>query len=62
MGIFDFNGEGEAVGGIVVMRYNENAAEVIQRVKAKMEEYDRNTVLIVLKSTLKVLYSESQAT
>jgi Cu(I)/Ag(I) efflux system membrane protein CusA/SilA len=38
LGIFDFNGEGEAVGGIVVMRYNENAAEVIQRVKAKMEE------------------------
>jgi CzcA family heavy metal efflux pump len=38
LGIFDLNGEGEAVGGIVVMRYGENAAEVIERVKAKMAE------------------------
>ncbi|RYE49948.1 MAG: efflux RND transporter permease subunit [Sphingobacteriales bacterium] len=38
LGIFDYNGEGEAVGGIVVLRYGENADEVIQRVKAKMEE------------------------
>lgn len=38
LGIFDLNGEGEAVGGIVVMRYGENAAEVINNVKAKMQE------------------------
>lgn len=38
LGIFDANGEGEVVGGIVVMRYGENADEVITRVKAKMEE------------------------
>lgn len=38
LGIFDMNGEGEAVGGIVVMRYGENADEVIRRVKQKMEE------------------------
>ncbi len=38
LGIFDLNGEGEAVGGIVVMRYGENADEVITNVKAKMEE------------------------
>jgi Cu/Ag efflux pump CusA len=38
LGIFDLNGEGEAVGGIVVMRYGENAAEVIENVKAKMQE------------------------
>lgn len=38
LGIFDVDGEGEKVGGIVVMRYNENAAEVIERVKKKMEE------------------------
>ncbi len=38
LGIFDINGEGEAVGGIVVMRYGENAAEVIANVKTKMEE------------------------
>ncbi|MFC6997054.1 efflux RND transporter permease subunit [Rufibacter roseus] len=38
LGIFDINGEGEAVGGIVVMRYGENAAEVIENVKEKMNE------------------------
>jgi CzcA family heavy metal efflux pump len=38
LGIFDSNGEGEVVGGIVVMRYGENAAEVIHNLKAKMEE------------------------
>lgn len=38
LGIFDYNGTGEAVGGIIVMRYGENAAEVIDRVKAKMKE------------------------
>lgn len=38
LGIFDLNGEGEAVGGIVVMRYGENADEVIDNVKVKMEE------------------------
>ncbi|SMO68876.1 AcrB/AcrD/AcrF family protein [Solitalea koreensis] len=38
LGIFDVNGEGEAVGGIVVMRYGENADAVIKNVKAKMEE------------------------
>ncbi len=38
LGIFDVNGEGEAVGGIVVMRYGENADEVIDNVKVKMEE------------------------
>lgn len=38
LGIFDQNGEGERVGGIVVMRYGENAAEVIERVKNKMDE------------------------
>jgi CzcA family heavy metal efflux pump len=38
LGIFDYNGEGEAVGGIVVLRYGENANEVINKVKAKMME------------------------
>lgn len=38
LGIFDFDGEGEVVGGIVVMRYGENANEVIVGVKKKMEE------------------------
>jgi CzcA family heavy metal efflux pump len=38
LGIFDENGEGEAVGGIIVMRYNENADKVISAVKEKMKE------------------------
>ena len=38
LGIFDQNGEGEVVGGIVVMRYGENADEVIKGVKKKMVE------------------------
>jgi len=40
-GIFDENGEGEKVGGIVVMRYGENADEVIKNVKAKMAELQK---------------------
>lgn len=35
-GLLDMNGEGEAVGGIVVMRYGENAKDVIDRVKEKI--------------------------
>lgn len=38
LGIFDIDGDGEVVGGIVVMRYGENADEVIANVKKKMEE------------------------
>ena len=38
LGIFDENGEGEAVGGIIVMRYKENADKVIEDVKEKMKE------------------------
>lgn len=41
LGIFDQDGEGEVVGGIVVMRYGENADEVIHRVKTKMEEVSK---------------------
>ena len=36
-GIFDLDGEGEAVGGIVVMRYGANADQVIRDVKKQME-------------------------
>lgn len=41
LGVFDANGEGEVVGGIVVMRYGENADKVIQAVKAKMKEVEK---------------------
>ena len=37
-GIAEKNGVGEVVGGIIVMRYGENAQKVIDRVKARIEE------------------------
>lgn len=37
-GVTDFMGQGDAVSGVVVMRQNENAHEVIGRVKQKIEE------------------------
>ncbi|UPQ90259.1 efflux RND transporter permease subunit [Vibrio sinaloensis] len=58
-GISELNGEGEAVGGVIVMRFGENASEVISRVKLKLEQlqqslpdgveivttYDRSTLI-----------------
>ncbi|CAK1696737.1 copper/silver export system RND permease [Vibrio crassostreae] len=58
-GISELNGEGEAVGGVIVMRFGENASKVISNVKAKLEElkhglpegveivptYDRSTLI-----------------
>jgi Cu(I)/Ag(I) efflux system membrane protein CusA/SilA len=41
LGVFDKNGEGEAVGGVVVMRYGENADEVITSIKAKMKDVEK---------------------
>ncbi|MBK8383327.1 MAG: efflux RND transporter permease subunit [Ignavibacteria bacterium] len=40
-GMLDFNGEGEVVGGIIVMRYGENAQTVIDRVKGKLSELEK---------------------
>jgi Cu(I)/Ag(I) efflux system membrane protein CusA/SilA len=37
-GVTDLNGEGESVGGIVVMRFGENAQATIDGVKAKLDE------------------------
>ncbi len=37
-GVAELNGEGEVVGGIIVMRYGENALKVIDGVKKKLEE------------------------
>ncbi len=36
-GLAESNGEGEVVGGIIVMRYGENALQVIENVKKKLE-------------------------
>jgi len=73
LGIFDENGEGEVVGGIVVMRYGENADAVIQDVKSKIVDiekglpvgvkiktaYDRSTLIAAaIKSVKGTLYEE----
>ncbi len=66
-GIADWNGLGETVGGVVVMRYGENALKVIDRVKEKLEElkkglpegvtiktaYDRSSLIKRAVATLK---------
>jgi CzcA family heavy metal efflux pump len=67
LGIVDENGEGEVVGGIVVMRYGENADNVIKAVKEKMIDvqkglpngvtfktaYDRSTLIEATLATIK---------
>lgn len=40
-GLLDKNGDGEVVGGIVVMRYQENAQAVINRVKEKIKQISK---------------------
>ncbi len=66
-GIADLDGQGDVVGGIVVMRSGENALNVIERVKAKLKEiepslppgvkvvttYDRSILIEEAVSTLK---------
>ncbi|MEW9797983.1 efflux RND transporter permease subunit [Alteromonas sp. CYL-A6] len=37
-GVAELNGQGEVTGGIIVMRYGENALETIDRVKARLAE------------------------
>jgi Cu(I)/Ag(I) efflux system membrane protein CusA/SilA len=37
-GLADLDGKGDVVGAIVVMRYQENALDVVRRVEAKLEE------------------------
>ncbi len=41
LGIVEENGEGEKVGGIVVMRYGENAKAVIDRLKEKLSDVEK---------------------
>jgi copper/silver efflux system protein len=71
-GLAELNGEGEAVGGVVVMRYGENALTVIRAVKEKLEEvkrslpegvrivttYDRSSLILRAIDTLKVTLRE----
>ncbi|HET7569821.1 MAG TPA: CusA/CzcA family heavy metal efflux RND transporter [Gammaproteobacteria bacterium] len=41
-GVADLNGNGEVVGGIVIMRYGENALKVIEGVKAKLAQLSKS--------------------
>jgi copper/silver efflux system protein len=73
-GSLEKNGKGQVVGGIVVMRYNENAKDVIDRVKKKIAEispglprgvtittaYDRSDLIMAAIGTLqKALLEEA---
>ncbi len=71
-GIAEWNGEGETVGGIIVMRHGENALEVIGRIQNKIEEikpslpagieiltsYDRSELILKSIDTLKITITE----
>jgi copper/silver efflux system protein len=66
-GIADYNGKGDAVSGIVIMRHGQNALDVISRVKAKIKQvepglpsgvkiipvYDRSDLILSAISNLK---------
>ncbi len=39
-GVAELDGQGETVGGVVIMRFGENAEKVIQRVKEKIKEIE----------------------
>jgi Cu(I)/Ag(I) efflux system membrane protein CusA/SilA len=41
-GIAELNGEGEVVGGVIVMRWGENASKTIDAVKNRLEELSRS--------------------
>ncbi|MDA3895891.1 MAG: efflux RND transporter permease subunit [Desulfobacteraceae bacterium] len=74
-GVLDWNGEGETAGGIIIMRYGENAREVINNVKNRIKElekglpegvhietgYDRSSLIDRAISTLKKKLIEEMA-
>ena len=39
-GIADYNGDGEVVGGVIVMRFGENALKVIDNVKTRLQQLE----------------------
>jgi len=71
-GLLELDGEGEVAGGVVVMRFGENALEVIERVKAKLESlksglpegveivptYDRSSLILRAVDNLKSKLTE----
>jgi Cu(I)/Ag(I) efflux system membrane protein CusA/SilA len=64
-GLAEWNGRGEAVGGVVIMRYGQDALEVIDRVKARLKEIESSLpkgVRIVTAYDRSDLIKESVAT
>lgn len=71
-GLSDYNGQGDTVGGLIVLRQGEDASKVIAAVKKKVEEtkgsfpegiqfkitYDRSTLITEAIATLKSALSE----
>lgn len=55
-GILDLNGEGDTVGGTIIMRHGENALNVIKRVKEKIKDVESSFPQGV---TLEVTYDRS---
>ncbi|MBZ5606659.1 MAG: efflux RND transporter permease subunit [Acidobacteriia bacterium] len=74
-GISDWNGQGDVVAGIVIMRQGENALQVIERVKARLREleaglpagvkivsaYDRSELILQSIDNLKHTLGEEMA-
>jgi len=74
-GIAELDGEGEVVGGIIVMRYGENALQVIEDTKKKLDElraglpegveiittYDRSKLILSAVDNLKIKLLEEFA-
>ncbi len=74
-GLVEMNGEGEVVSGIIIARFGSNALEVIENVKARLEElkpglpqgvevhvsYDRSVLIHKAVNTLKVKLVEELA-
>lgn len=70
-GLADLNGQGEVVGGIVMVRYGEDVYSVIKRIKSKMKElkiegvdvvttYDRSGLIAsAIKTLQSTLFEES---
>jgi copper/silver efflux system protein len=64
-GVAEWNGEGETVGGIIVMRYGENALNLIKAIKRKFAEIEKSLpagVEIVSSYDRSKLISESIST
>jgi Cu(I)/Ag(I) efflux system membrane protein CusA/SilA len=68
MGVADYNGQGEVVGGIVILRYQSDTYKTIQLIKQKINEISKNlkdvTIIpvydrsILIEETIKGLFKD----